>query len=95
MSESIQIKEYPGWVECPDQIDGAVKRWLENDDGEIISIVTGNTKGNMRLNIDGEIRCSLSRRSFAIPCTLSLMAGKSSAEIIRTAKRVNERRGAD
>lgn len=95
MSQIIEIKEYSGWIECPDQIDGAVKRWLENEDGEIISVVTGNSKGNMRLNIDGEIRCSLSRRSFAIPCTLSLVAGKTSAEIIRMGKRVNERRGAD
>ena len=92
MSANIPIKEYLGWIECPNQINGNVKRWLENDDGEIISIVTGNSKGNMRIGIDGEIRCSLNNECFSIPCTLELVAKKSSAEIIKIAKRSSDRR---
>lgn len=67
--------------------DSTVKRWLESDGGDIISIVTGNTKGNTRLGIDGEIRCSMGTKCFAIPCTLNTVSKKTDEEIIKVAER--------
>ena len=90
--KSIPIEGHPGWVESPQQLEVNVKRWLENDDGCIISVVDMNYKKPSRLGIDGEIRCSLSGESFAIPCTLDIVNRKSSAELIRLVKRHQERR---
>lgn len=72
--------------------DGNVKRWIENEDGDIISVVTGNSKGNMRIGIDGEIRCSINFDCFSIPCTLSVVAKKTTNEIIQVAERASRRR---
>lgn len=75
------------WNRYKDMEDQVVKRWLESDEGDIISIVTGNTKGNMRLGIDGEIRCSIGSECFIIPCTLSMVERKSDDEIIKVAEK--------
>ena len=72
--------------------DGNVQRWLETEDGNIISVVTGNTRGNMRLNIDGEMRCSIEDDCFSIPCTLSVVARMPNSEVIRVAERMADRR---
>ena len=82
-----EFKEYSN------QCDMVVKRWLENEEGEIISVVSGNSKGNMRIGIDGEIRCSLiGSGSFSIPCSLNIVAGKSTTELVKVAKKQAERR---
>lgn len=87
--ENTQVKEYPGWVECPDQHHPELSRWLENDDGDIISVVKLDLKKPSRLGIDGEIRCSLGTDCFAIPCSLSIVDKLSDAEIIKKALRMN------
>lgn len=88
--EAIKMSEFK---EYPDQCDYNVKRWLENEDGEIISVVDMHYNPPSRLGIDGEIRCSLvGSDSFAIPCSLNMVAGKSTAELIKVAKRQAERR---
>lgn len=76
-----------GWKEYPDMKDSVVKRWLHSDSGDIISVVTGNSKGNMRIGIDGEIRCSIDSDCFIIPCTLKIVEKKTNSELIRIAER--------
>ena len=72
--------------------DSVVKRWLDSDEGDIISVVTGNSKGNMRMGIDGEIRCSIGSECFTIPCTLNVVSKKTNSELIRIVERASERR---
>lgn len=80
------------WTESPNMANSVVKRWLESDEGDIISVVTGNSKGNMRMGIDGEIRCSIGPGCFSIPCTLNVVAKKTNPQLIRIVERVAKRR---
>ena len=73
--------------------DSVVKRWLDSDEGDIISVVTGNSKGNMRIGIDGEIRCSVGPGCFSIPCTLSVVSKKTNPQLIRIVERAAKIRG--
>lgn len=73
--------------------DEVVHRWLESDNGGLVSIVTVNP--HSRLNIDGELRCSWTDDCFAIPCTLSRVARMSNEEIIGIAERAYTRRKND
>lgn len=91
-NEGIAVNGYPGWVEIPAQHHPQLFRWLENEDGDIISVVKLDLKRPSRLGIDGEIRCSIGVDCFTIPCSLSIIEKKSDAEIIKTALRMGDRR---
>ena len=71
--------------------DGAVQRWLQNDEGEIISVVTGNDGYKLRI-IDGEIRCGFNDECFSIPCTLRVVSKMTDSRVIRVAERMHETR---
>jgi hypothetical protein len=80
------------WTDSKEQRNDVVHRWLDSNKGDIISVVTGNSKGNMRIGIDGEIRCSIGRDAFSIPCSLSIVDKLSTSEIVAKAMRMYERR---
>jgi len=75
------------WKESKGQIGGSVVRWFDSNKGDIISIVTGNSPGNERIGIDGEIRVSIGRESFSIPCSLNIVKKMPMAEIVKVATR--------
>lgn len=73
------------WNRFTDMEDTTVKRWLESDEGDIISIVTGSP--SVLRCIDGEMRCSLGTECFMIPCSLNVVEKKSDDELIKVAER--------
>lgn len=80
------------WKDYPEQTHPELSRWIESDEGDIISVVTGNSKDNMRIGIDGEMRCSIGVDCFSIPCTLSVVAKMSNTEVVKVAERMANRR---
>ena len=74
-------------------VDPVVKRWLDSDEGDIISVVTGNSGGGRRFGIDGEIRCSIALECFSIPCTLSIVEKKTNDQLTRIVERAARHRG--
>jgi len=84
-----------GWRNNRTQIEGRVKRWIESDSGDVISVVSGNTKGNERMGIDGEIRCTIGQDAFSIPCSLGVVERKSDYEIVKLCLRSVKRRKID
>ena len=75
------------WKEYPEQTHPELTRWIESDEGDIISVVTGNSKGNMRIGIDGEMRCSIGYECFAIPCTLRVVNKMPMSQVVRVAEK--------
>jgi len=71
------------WKDYPEQTHPELTRWIENDKGDIISVVTANTKGI--LNIDGELRCSIGTECFTIPCTLSVVEKMPLSQVVKVA----------
>jgi hypothetical protein len=80
------------WREDKSQVGGSVVRWFDSNKGGIISVVTGNSKGNERIGIDGEIRVSTVKNSFSIPCSLGIVKNMSGPELIRVVERTIKRR---
>jgi hypothetical protein len=80
------------WTENKRQRDAVVRRWFDSNYGDIISVVKGNSKGNERIGIDGEIRVSISRECFSIPCSLSVVEKMSGKQITDTVERNAKRR---
>jgi hypothetical protein len=80
------------WTESKHQRDAVVRRWFDSNYGDMISVVKGNSKGNMRIGIDGEIRVSIGRDRFSIPCSLSIVEKKSVKEITDMVERHAKRR---
>ena len=80
------------WKDYPEQTHPELTRWIESSEGDIISVVTGNSKGNMRIGIDGEMRCSIGVDCFSIPCSLSVVSKMSNSEVVKVAERQADRR---
>ena len=73
------------WKEYTEQTHPELTRWIENDNGDIISVVTANTKGI--LNINGELRCSIGTECFTIPCTLGVVNKMPLTQLVRVAEK--------
>ena len=76
------------WKDYPEQTHPELKRWIENDEGDIISAVT--TEHNRLKVIDGELRCSIKNECFVIPCTLHVVEKMALSQVVNVAtKRYN------
>ena len=71
------------WKEYPEQQHPELTRWIENDKGDIISVVKSNSS-RMRI-IDGEMRCSIGHECFVIPCTLGVVNKMPLSQVVRVA----------
>jgi len=80
------------WTENKGMKDTVVRRWFDSNYDDIISVVKGNSKGNMKIGIDGEIRISIGRESFSIPCSLDIVEKMSAIQITGIAEKHAKRR---
>ena len=72
------------WKDYPEQTHPELTRWIENNDGDIISVVT-RPRGS--LGIDGELRCSIGVECFTIPCTLGVVNKMPISQLVRVAEK--------